>query len=187
MQIVLARHGRPKLGHWIWVSPHQLADWIPAYNAGGVFVDEAPARLSAKAEQSGWIVSSPLLRCMQSAAALAPSRVIASEEVFREAALPHGMWRFPPLPLPLWTVIFRAAWLCGYSGDAESLAMARIRARSAAFRLNDLAREHESVFLVGHGIMAALIAKELILQGWAGPKQPVHGYWQFSVYQKNDK
>lgn len=184
MEIVLARHGRPKLNQRSWIAPRQLADWIRAYDDGGVFVEEVPPRIRTKAEQSGWIVSSPLLRCVQSAEALAPSQTIDSDEVFREAGLPHAPWGFPRLPPSVWTVLFRAAWFCGYAANSESLVVARRRARSAATRLIELSGRHQSVFLVGHGIMTALIAKQLTLMGWVGPKRPAHGYWQFSVYRK---
>jgi broad specificity phosphatase PhoE len=182
MEIVLARHGRPKLGQRSWATPRQLADWIRAYDEGGVFVEEVPPHIRAKVVQSGWIVSSPLLRCMQSAQALAPLRKICSVEVLREAGLPHALWGFPRLPLSVWTPLFRVAWFCGYSANSESLGLARDRAGIAATRLIELAREHQTVFVMGHGIMTALIAKQLTLKGWVGPKRPVHGYWQFSVY-----
>jgi broad specificity phosphatase PhoE len=183
MEIVLARHGRPKLRQWSWITPGQFAEWIRAYDQAGIFVEEVPPHIRAKAVQSPWIVSSPLPRCEQSAQALAPLRQIDKEELFREAGLPHAFWRFPRLPSSVWTVIFRAAWFCGYSTNSESLVMARNRARSAALRLIDLAREHQSVFLVGHGIINTLIAKELIRQGWMGPSRPAHRHWRFSVYR----
>ena len=61
--------------------------------------------------------------------------------------------------------------------------MVRSRARGAATRLIEIAGEHQSVFVMGHGIMTALIVKELIEMGWVGPKRLAHGYWQFSVYR----
>jgi broad specificity phosphatase PhoE len=183
MEIILARHGRPTLDRKDWVSPGQLADWILAYDAGGVVVEEIPAPLRGEVAKSGWIVSSPLCRCVQSAAALAPLRKIGYAELLREAGLPYAMWGFPRLPPSVWTVLFRAAWFLGYTANSESLVVAKIRARSAANMLIELAREHQSVFVMGHGIMTALIAKELVLQGWEGPKRPAHGYWQFSVYR----
>ena len=57
-----------------------------------------------------------------------------------------------------------------------------MRAHYAAGRLVTLAKKNGSVFLVGHGIMTMLIAKQLLSMGWVGPKRPVNKYWQFSVY-----
>jgi hypothetical protein len=42
MEIILARHGRPKLCQERWITPLQLADWMRAYDAGEVFVEEVP-------------------------------------------------------------------------------------------------------------------------------------------------
>jgi hypothetical protein len=187
MEIVLARHGRPKQGQWSWITPRQLADWIRAYDEGGVVVGVAPVEVRAKAAASGLIISSPLLRCAESACALAPSRDISTEEVLREAGLPHSSWGFPRLPVVMWIVVFRAAWFCGYSANSESLVVAENRARIVAESLIALARKHQSVFVMGHGIMTALIARQLTLEGWVGPKRPAHGYWQFSVYRKDEE
>jgi broad specificity phosphatase PhoE len=186
MEIVLARHGRPKLGQKRWIAPRQLADWIRAYDEGGVIVEQVPGGIGATALLCGCIVTSPLPRCVQSAQALAPMRAIRTEEMLREAGLPHGLWRFPRLPVAMWVVVFRAAWFCGYSSNSESLRSARSRARSAAKKLVELAQEQQSVFAMGHGIMTALIAKELILQGWEGPKRPAHAHWQLSAYRRSE-
>jgi broad specificity phosphatase PhoE len=180
-----ARHGRPKLSQESWITPLELADWIRAYDAGEVFVEEVPEPTYSKAAQSGWMISSPLMRCVQSAEALSPSRKISSEDVFREAGLPHATWGFPRLPPSVWTLLFRVAWFWGYSANSESLSSARNRARNAAMRLIGLAEEHQSVFVMGHGIMSTMIAKELVLKGWVGPKRPAHGYWQFGVYRNS--
>lgn len=55
------------------------------------------------------------------------------------------------------------------------------RAGVAADKLVELARQHGSVFLVGHGIMTMLIARKL--RAWLGwPKRPVNNFWSFGVY-----
>jgi broad specificity phosphatase PhoE len=183
MEIVLARHGRPKIDQWTWMAPCRLADWLRAYDEADVSVDDVPQLVSARAVESRCIIASPLLRCAQSARALAPTRDISTEEIFREVGLPHALWGFPRLPLSVWTVIFRVAWFCGYSANAESFSTATNRARCAAGRLIDLAHEHKSVFVMGHAVMTALIAKQLVQAGWTGPKRPTHRYWQYCVYR----
>jgi broad specificity phosphatase PhoE len=183
VEIILARHGRPKLRQWSWVTPRQFGDWIRAYNEAGVFVENIPEPSREKVIRSGRIVSSPLPRCVQSAQALAPLQTINPDEVFREAELPHATWGFPWLPPSVWTVLFGGAWFCGYSANSESFVAASSRARSAATSLIALAEEHQSVFVMGHGIMTTLIAKELIEKGWLGPGRPARRYWQFSVYR----
>jgi len=63
-------------------------------------------------------------------------------------------------------------------------AQATARARNAAERPIELARENGSVFLVGHGIMTMLIARQLLTLGWTGPKCSANKYWQFNVYHE---
>ena len=160
-----------------------MKEWIHLYNAVEIFSDGIPADTLEKANASGVIVSSTLLRCVQSARALCEAKSLLIENVFCEAELPHGHWNIPKLPLLVWGVLFRLAWFCGYSSNAESRPQAEARAYCAAKRLVELAQENGSVFLVGHGIMTMLIAKQLLSMGWSGPKRPVNKYWRFSIYQ----
>ena len=184
MEIILARHGEPALRQRSWIAPLQLAHWIHAYNDAGIVVEDPPLKVSAKAAESRFIVSSPLPRCLDSAQAVAPGREIFREDTVREAGLPYSSWVFPRLPLTVWTALFRLGWFCGYSSNSESFAAARDRTRTAVARLIEFSREHQSVFVMGHGIMNALVARDLLRQGWIGPKRAKHGYWQFSVYRK---
>jgi broad specificity phosphatase PhoE len=183
MKIVLARHGKPKLDQRSWITPRELPDWLRGYNDSEVFADGVPSVTATVAAESAIIVSSPLLRCVQSALLLAPSREITTEKLFHEAGIPYALWAFPRLPLAVWAVLFRTAWFWGYSSNSESLALAKIRAHHAAERLIELAKLHESVFVMGHGIFTALMAKQLVERGWIGPKRPAHRYWQYSVYR----
>ena len=182
MEIILARHGKPKLKHWAWITPMQMKDWIQLYNQAELLVEDVPLDTLKKATESGVIVSSTLRRCVQSAQQLIRGRALLTEELFCEADLPHMLWRFPKLPLSIWGIVFRMAWFCGFSANAEPLAQATTRARNAAERLIELARGNGSVFHVGHGIMTMLIAKQLLALGWTGPKRPVNKYWRYSVY-----
>jgi len=182
MKIVLGRHGKPKLGQWRWIAPQQLLHWIHAFNEADILVDRVPPHTATMAARCKVIVSSPLRRSVQSAQLLASSRPVLTEELFREAGMPHTRWRAPRLPVSVWLLIFRLAWFCGYSFNAESLPSASTRARLAANRLVDLAQQHESVFVAGHGIMTMLIARQLLLLGWSGPKRPGNKYWEYRVY-----
>lgn len=183
MEIVLARHGRPRLDQWVWISPHQLTDWLSEFAATGILKQDVPPLTLQTAALSQCIVSSPLPRCMESARAVSASRDVLIDPLFREAELPHANWKLPRLPVAVWALLFRIAWFCGYSSNSESLAAAEDRARIAAETLIDLAHRHQSVFAMGHGIMTALIAKQLILRGWTGPTRPSNRYWQFRVYR----
>ena len=159
-----------------------MKDWIQTYDRTDILLHDVPSETVHAAASSGVVVTSTLPRCVQPAQWLSQSKAFLREEIFCEAALPHPHWHFPKLPLSIWGVVFRLAWFCGFSCNAESFEQATARVCSAAQRLTELAKNNGTVFLVGHGIMTMLIAKHLIAWGWAGPKRPVNKYWQFSAY-----
>lgn len=179
---MLARHGKVNVAGG-WIAPWEIAEWIERYNHADIFRGPVPSDATIKAQSAGRIVSSTLVRATESAQLLAPKQSILTDEVFREAGLPYSLWRAPQLPAPIWAATFRLAWFRGFSAHAESHAQAKLRARIAAQKLITLARESESVFLVGHGIMNALIAAELKSLGLHGPARPQTKYWQFSSYR----
>ena len=183
MQITLARHGKPDLHLDSWVAPMQMADWLRHYDQAGISPGAVPADARAQAAAAHLVASSTLPRSLQSAQQLAPGREVFSDELFCEAELPYPHWLYPRLPPMAWSAMFRLAWFYGFSAHAEPLPQTRWRAHQAALRLVELAAENDSVFLVGHGIMTTLIARELIRLGWSGPRRPISGYWQCSVYR----
>ena len=185
MEIILARHGRPNFSHRSWITPRQMKDWIRIYNQADVHVGEAPSDALAKARGCGIVVSSALPRCTQSAQALVHSnQSFVTDAVFCEADLPGGSWNAPRLPFAMLAALFRLAWFLGYSSNAESLLQTKARARHAAHRLVELSTQNGSVFLVGHGIINMLIAKELLALGWSGPTRPIAKHWRYSVYRR---
>jgi hypothetical protein len=172
METVLARHGRPTLTHRAWISAADLFVWIQSWSMAKVITGEVPPITERRAAESGVILTSTLPRSIQSADVLGTSVRVVSEAVFYEADLPHPKWCFPRLPVAIWAVCFRMARFLGYSSNAESFALASARAQRCADRLLELARQHVSVFIVEHGIMTMLIAKQLFRRGWSGPTQP---------------
>lgn len=183
MEIILGRHGRPEVDQSHWIAPQKLGNWIAEFDDGGILSGEIPKSTSIAAARCKVIVASPLRRSYQSAQLLASSQLVVTEDLIREAGLPHPSWPLPSLPTRIWLVIFRIAWYCGYSRNAESSSDASMRAKVAADRLADIARQHDSVFVVGHGIMTTLIARRLLQTGWSGPRRPANSYWGHCVYR----
>jgi broad specificity phosphatase PhoE len=183
MEIFLGRHGRPAIGQARWIAPRGLGQWIAEFNVGGILSGQIPESTLLVAERCKVIVASPLHRSFQSAEILASFQFVVTEELIREAGMPHANWWLPVLPIAVWLVVFRIAWYCGYSRNAESRSEAAARAKLAADRLVDMAQQHGSVFVVGHGIMTALIARRLLQTGWSGPRRPVNAYWGHCVYR----
>lgn len=183
MQITLARHGKPDLRLDSWIKPMAMQDWLRHYDQAGIVADAEPAATRALASAAGVLASSTLPRCVQSAQRLAQGRPVLSQAVFCEAELPWPRWLYPKLPPLLWEAMFRLAWFHGLSTHARPRPHTAQRAREAAQRLIELAREHDSVLLVGHGLMILLIARELLALGWHGSPRPASGYWQCNTYR----
>lgn len=70
MEIVLARHGKPNVRHWAWITPRQMKEWIQIYNQAEIYAESIPSYALRRARIAGVIVSSSLPRCVQSARAL---------------------------------------------------------------------------------------------------------------------
>lgn len=89
----------------------------------------------------------------------------------------------PKLNFLCWAMIFRLCWLFGFAKNGEPIHEAKERARLGANYLSALANQHESVFLLGHGIMNRLIAKQLKSQGWKQTESTGESYWSYSVFE----
>ena len=190
------RHGRPVFDHRGWIVSRDMAARITRYDEAGIQVNagagaagetrgerEAYAAAVAAGGDAGCIVASDLLRSAQSARSVAGGRAVLGESLFREADLPFGLWGWPVLPYRLWCAVFRIAWWWGFGAQVESRIDAEARARDAALRLMELAKQHGSVLLVGHGVMNRMIARVLLARGARGPRWLANGYWSMAVFE----
>lgn len=182
MEIVLIRHGRPAFAFSRRVPASELQAQVAAYDACTI-CDTPPKAAIDVAQRCAAVVCSDLTRSLHSARALQCKEIALADALFREAGFPHAQWRWPPLPVAAWAVLFRALWVFGFSQGGESVAASRQRAQTAARRLAQLARERGSVLFVGHGIINRYIADALIAQGWNGPRRPGVRYWGHAVYR----
>lgn len=182
-RIILARHGRPLLNP----SPipgHGLAAWLEAERDAPLDPTSRPsAELERVAQEARLMIVSPLRRSRDSAELLRPATPATVEEDVREAPLPSAFRSSLRLPPTIWAGIARSAWLCGWCAGVESFQTARRRAADAAQRLHALATKHGDIVVIGHGLMNALIAVELRVWGWRGPRFPSRSHWQFSGYE----
>ena len=113
-------------------------------------------------------MTSPLRRSVESAALVAPGRPVLCEPLFIEAGMPVSSSVTMVIRPRRWTVLSRIAWVLGWSEGRESWPAARHRAKLAANRLGELAKEKGSVLLVGHGLLNLLIQRALRATGWTG-------------------
>lgn len=190
MKIVLLRHGEPEidLSNMLKMkcSANELKPLIRAYTDSGLNKQkEPPSEAVCVSKSCRSVVCSDLPRSIESAKALALPKIDLVDSVFRESDLPHANWRYPKLTLLTWLLFFRALWFLGYSNNGEPISTAKQRAQIAFVKLKQMADEHGSVMLIGHGIVNRLVAKKLRSNGWQGPKNPGNNYWEFGVYEYN--
>ncbi len=185
VKIILVRHGEPDLPLWRNVNASEFRQWIESYNSAGIKKETLPPRELCEAVSScAVVVCSDLRKSIESAKALGIEAVDHFDPLFREIGLPYADWSFPKLSPVLWVVLFRLFWFAGFSRNSESLDSARIRASTAAKKLEDFAQESGSVTFVGHGMINHFIANDLLSSGWKGPKNPGKRYWKFGVYER---
>ncbi len=112
------------------------------------------------------------------------------DEIFCEAELPKIQLPIFKLTPHVWSMIFRVFWFAGISYKAESIEEFKLRVSLAAKKLIQLAQNHDSVLLIGHGIINRFLAKELIAKGWLGEEAPNgnkywgYKYWEYTTYIK---
>ncbi len=182
-RIILVRHGRPDIDTSVPVTGAALAEWSDRYDAALLEPgSEPPEELREAMGPAPLVAASDLPRARESARRAAPHVVPLCDPVYREAPLPT-MGGLPfVMQARRWAVWARVAWYLGISRGCESLRDTRLRARAAARALVGHSRRHDVVVLFGHGLFNRFIARALIRRGWAGPREPAHSYWGFSVY-----
>ncbi len=184
MQIVLLRHGKPNVPVYGKLRANKIHHWISSYNSAGLAPNVAPSSNAIEiASRCNIVACSDLPRSIESAQALGIKEINIMEPVFREMGLPYVSFPFLKLSPNIWVVVFRVLWFLGCSSNSESIREAKIRAANGANRLKDMAINYGSVLLVGHGFVNRFIAKELLSNGWKGPRNPGNNYWEFGVYR----
>ncbi|MCG8708054.1 histidine phosphatase family protein [Brenneria sp. 4F2] len=177
------RHGKPGFTDAQKVAAHEMPAWIEHYDLSDISDNQPPEACRLMARKARMVASSHLPRAISSGAVLNLNPQLV-DDIFREAELP--IYLIPILRLSpfSWIILFRLIWLCGMSKEAESLSMAKRRARRAADILISHAREHDGpILLMGHGIINRLIAKELTSLGWKKRTRAGKGYWSTGVFQ----
>jgi broad specificity phosphatase PhoE len=186
MEIVILRHGKPKIETPGKVTASDFRLWIAAYNKAGIDGTNAPSPSAiAMAKACSAVVCSNLPRSIESAKALGVRNIEVQDALFRECEMPYADWSYPKLSVRGWSFAFRVLQMLGYSSNAESFKDARKRANLCALRLSELAKKHGFVLFVGHGSLNWLISKKLLRMGWVSQKSAGRGYWDYGIYRYN--
>jgi len=179
-EVILARHGRPLLRDVSPITGDELGAWVRRYNDSGIDRDLPPPDTLRQLAAASRVLASNLPRSIQSATWLSDRARI--EPDLREAGLPETI-RIPMRLRPdACVVLARAMWWLNWSRPAETIADARERASHVTNRLCELAREHGSVLVVGHGMFNRFVAKCLRERGWHGPRTLPRGYWSVARF-----
>lgn len=178
------RHGQVSIDHQLRLTAAEFGDWIASYNSAGLAPESAPPQTAIQlAQQCAVRICSNLPRSLESAKRLEIRQIDLADPLFREMEMPHALWRFPKLPVSVWLVVFRVAWMLGYARDVESFTQAKARAEVCAQRLISLASKHGSVLFVGHGSLNWFIARNLKRQAWQTAASSSSRHWQQRVFQ----
>lgn len=186
MEIVLIRHGKPKIDISGNMSAADFGKRVADYDRAGIDAGHRPANDACeRAQKCLFIVCSTLPRSIESARALNIENPNMISYLFRECEMPCANWKYPKLSGTSWSVLFRILQLAGYSSNTESRKAIKNRTKECADRLVKLSREHGSVLFVGHGTIIWFIHRQLLRAGWSGPQKSVKKYWEFGVYTQN--
>jgi len=184
VKIVLMRHGPSEYCLQQKQSAAQLSEAVRAYRDGGLHpMAEVPAASLQESKQCRFVVCSGLPRAQQSLNLMDISADVA-DDLFNESDLPYFYLPFLVMPLMWWAILFRALSTLGLTRNGESLSCLKQRALQAATQLECNAAEHESVLLMGHGLMNHFIGKSLQAHGWQRSFRGGSDHWGYSVYEK---
>jgi len=162
-QIILVRHAEVKIDN-PRIYSNQIKTWIEEYNSAPIELSKVSQELKELVENADILLASKLIRTSETL------KIFNKEpdytfEIFNEAELPYNDLTTFKMPAKIWALLFRIAWLFGYSRNSESYKDTKKRAELAAKKLIDFAKEHENILLVGHGVMNRLIVKALQKRG----------------------
>lgn len=180
------RHGKPILDldniKTQWMSANRVGEIVREYEMSGLDLSFLPQADSIQiANGCALSMSSDLPRAIQSSELLGLGKSNNVDRCFRESALPYLELSQPQLTFFTWAILFRLAWLCGFSKNGESFKDAKSRAIVGADLIESSVEENGSVLHIGHGIMNRLIIKELRRRKWKAVSHTGEEYWSYTV------
>jgi len=185
MKITIMRHGKPANISDKKINAKDFRQWIEQYDQSHLDDASKPSDAAIKhANECKLIVSSELNRSQESAKKIKGSQPHKADMLFREAGMPNANWRYPLVSPTILLVIFRLAWLLGYSKNSESFKETKLRASKTADLFEEYALNHEHILFVGHGVFNRLVIKDLLSKGWKGAKSASSEYWGYNTYEK---
>lgn len=180
MEIILLRHGKPKVELKGFLNAGEIKQLTFEYAQSGI--QDTPTEQLKNNFNHHYVVCSDLARSVESAEKLNLKNIHLSDALFRETDIPHFDKSFFKLPVMFWLILLRVMWLFGFSKNGESFSQAKNRSKLAAEKLIVLAKKNEKVIVIGHGLINRLIGKELDKKGWCASERVGKRYWEFYLY-----
>jgi broad specificity phosphatase PhoE len=166
-QIILIRHGKPKLSKKGWYTAKMAQEYSRLYDLVKVYdFDKIPVCISP--EDVDTIYSSNLVRAKNTANKLNLNHLpIKSSSLFREFERDILLIPILRVPLKFWLVLSRLMWYSRlHSHRTESKKSANKRSELAADALIISSEENSNAVLVAHGMLNKKLAKTLSKRGW---------------------
>jgi broad specificity phosphatase PhoE len=188
LRIIVMRHGKPKIDLEALKSKKMascsLGEIVEKYELTELDIDAPPATdAMAISKDCVSSVSSDLPRAVSSVELLGLLAANRAESQFRESTLPYLELNSPKLSFLTWAILYRIAWLFGFSKNGESIIDAKRRARRGVDRLVDIAQKEQTILFMGHGIINRLIIKELKRRHWKVRTKTAEQYWSYTVLE----
>ena len=187
-QIILIRHGKPKLNKKGWFSSRDAQEYSRKYDLVTVEkINKSPICFDAKKLDT--LYSSNLVRAKNTANQIKKEAIcLKSDPMFRE--FERDIFSLPILKMPLnfWLVTSRLFWYSGiHSNVTESRNKAIKRVKKSAYYLELRAEENETVILVAHGMFNGKLSKVLKKNGWEKVFDNGKGYLSVKIMAKKKK
>ena len=186
--IIIVRHGKPALSRNVRLTAQGFRDWWKLYDEGGLVPNQkVPDIIRAYAKDADIIISSPLLRAVESAQAASGRDPDLIDPNLIEAALPpphFGKFKMGP---KLWGTVARIVWYLGWSDGMESHTDARARAERVCDTLAENAAGGKLVFVTAHGWFNRMVKGSLKKRGWKCVKQNGDLHWSHRRFERPTK
>jgi len=184
MKIILIRHAKVLLVDYAKITASQMRAWVDEYNYASINTTLPSKEVISLIKDADVVVVSSLSRTN---ASLELIGIIPTEQnsLFNEIELPEAKGTFLKLHTKTWLIILRFMMLLRIGKNSRVFLSAKERAKRGAEHLMALAKENDSVVLIGHGGMNWLLGKVLSKSDWKCVEQSGgSNNWGYKVYEK---
>ena len=160
------------------MTPGQFHQWLDAYEISDI--------KAGKVDPSALIwekcYSSDLPRALKTAQKIHPGPIIETKAL-RELVLCPPTNRNIKLPVLLWLILGRIAWMLAHKSQVESKLMLEER---VTYILEELIlKDDKDVLIVSHGFLMMFLRKELLKRGFKGPSFRKAANGKIYVFEKD--